>query len=65
MKFHVHVYRLTTKFEYDIDADSEEQAASKALELARTSQGEEKPAEKDFLSLWYKEKATVIDDEKA
>lgn len=53
MKIHIHVYRVVSKIEFDIDAETEKEAAEKALEMAKNKEGIEIPSEKEFISVWF------------
>ena len=53
MKFHIHVYELKSKIEFDVEAENGEKAAEIALKKAKSGEGEKIAPEKQFMALWY------------
>lgn len=54
-KFHVHVYRTTQVHEVDVEADTPQEAMTKALEQAKQPGSLWRPAERDFLAVPFPE----------
>jgi len=53
---HVHVYQLASKREFDIEAETYEEAMEKALRLVKQGKGEVLPPEKEYMAVYYKDK---------
>jgi len=56
MKVHVHVYRITDKWEFDIEAETYEEAMKEALKMVKQGKGEVMPPEKEYMAVYYRDK---------
>ena len=54
MKYHIHVYKVSSMKEFDIEADSEDAARQKAIDLCKHIISFEKP-DCSFLALSFPE----------
>lgn len=50
-QYHVHIYEVTKKFEVDLEASRDQEAVTKAIEMARS--GELSETEKDCRFIVY------------